>query len=469
MSTLSPLTILIRISPSGEELDVEMSANATGAEIINELLRHGAIPSANAQDGPANYRLIRKKDAASVALSKTLRELGVENGEAFEVVPLSMAPQHKFIPEDVDVQIRIAPPGPGNFQIAIRVMPGDNMAAMEVSEQTTVKELFSKVFHFNLAPESDPRGNPYIFELFSSRTGKRFNPESSLNELDIEPWDVLYFIPKLVAGGQGSLVYHIPSHLTIGEKERCKVRIATEALKHFLLRKGISKEADLNKIEIGSVMAVSLEENSIQEHLPIKPLNTPEQIVGGDFYSEWNFDLIPKKAGVTSVILRVSMLDMVKGFGEKRKDVFFLDREIKIGALPGGGSDDLNAYLDFDDVYTWSDKFRDELYYCIGQNETGQALSKLANFFQKSDLDLFNAILLLQAQWNAGRNQYMLNLIPDGEWLMVQSRVNFSILEIVRNVENGHATKRHNGAPVKVIKAQLKTFQFFETGGINKP
>ncbi|MBK7334926.1 MAG: hypothetical protein IPJ00_01650 [Saprospirales bacterium] len=466
---MSTLTILIRISPTGEELDVVMSAYATGDEIINELIGHGAIRAANAQDGPANYCLIRKKDATSIALRKTLQELGVEDGETLEVVPLLMPPQHKFIPEDVGIQIRIAPPGPGNFQIAIRVMPGSIMAAMEVSEQTAVKEILSKVFQFNLAPEFDQERNPYRYDLLSARTGNLIDPESRLKELDIELWDVLFFIPKLNAGGQGNLVFHIPSHLAVGEKERCKIRIATEAFKHFLLKKGIGEEAELNKIEIGSIMAVSLEENSIQEHLSIKPLNTPEQIVGGDFYSEWNFDLIPKKAGVTSVILRVSMLDIVKGFGEKRKDVFFLDMEIKIGALPGESGNDFHAFLDFDTVYTWSPEFRDELYYCIGQNETGQALSKLANFFQKSDLDLFNAILLLQAQWNAGRNQYMLNLIPNGEWLMVQSRVNFSILEIVRNVETGYATRRFNGAPVEAIKLQLNTFQFFETVGINKP
>lgn len=131
-------------------------------------------------------------------------------------------------------------------------------------------------------------------------------------------------------------------------------------------------------------------------------------------------------------------------WGERKKDVFLLNHEVEITHSHTQSNQEF--IHDFRHIYEWTERFRQEIYNFIRDNHTGQALSKLANFYQQCSRDVFHSVLLLQAQWNEGRNQHLTNRIMDNEWYMVQARVNMGILELVKDIEAHINGQTWNGA-----------------------
>lgn len=428
------LNLTIKILPSGDEIEVELSAYTTARELLEELAENNIISRTDANGNPVSHQLTRERTNRPIG-DKTLLDHQVEKGETLYCVPelIHGGSGRIDLPRSEKKD---------HINIVIRIMPQGGEVEVELPLAATGAEIIRELMFSDVIPERDSEGNPIVYQLISSFSSQVIHDQDTLKSVGVQNGEILYCVPKLVAGGcAGHLIYQLPSVLKIGEKATGQVRISREGLQELILREGLDPDAKFNRIEINDVMEVTLEENALHELLKIKPLNRAEQIISDDSYTEWNFDLYTatEKPGFTALLLRVTMVEMLEGYGERKKDVFLLNHEVEIAH--GQPQSNREFVHDFRQIYEWTEPFRQEIYDFIRDNDTGRALSKLANFYQQYDQNVFHSVLLLQAQWNEGRNQHLTNLITTNDWYTVQARVNMGILELVRDIET-HVTDR---------------------------
>lgn len=125
----------------------------------------------------------------------------------------------------------------------------------------------------------------------------------------------------------GKVLYHIPGMMQVEKWTRCTIRLAWEEL---LLSEGLKipvEEQVIESIRLGNVMQVSLEESRNGENFEINALNNTEQFISEDEYTEWLFDVKPHKEGIFTLILRVTLIQIIEGF-ERKKDIV-LERNVK--------------------------------------------------------------------------------------------------------------------------------------------
>jgi WXG100 protein secretion system (Wss), protein YukD len=87
-----------------------------------------------------------------------------------------------------------------SINIVIRLMPSGDELDVELPVFTTGKELVGQLLGENLAPRTDPEGNPYVYEIISKVSNVRLEDEKTLYDAGIREGETLYFVPKLVAG-----------------------------------------------------------------------------------------------------------------------------------------------------------------------------------------------------------------------------------------------------------------------------
>jgi hypothetical protein len=130
----------------------------------------------------------------------------------------------------------------------------------------------------------------------------------------------------------GKVLYHIPELMQIQEWTRCIVRLAWDEL---LLTENLKTPEEgkvIDDIRLGEVMQVCLEEGRYDATFEIKSLSSKEQIILLDDYTEWLFDVKALKEGSFTLVLRVTLLQIVEGFGERKKDIV-LERNVTTKTL----------------------------------------------------------------------------------------------------------------------------------------
>lgn len=91
MSETSVITVIIRLLPRGDELDVELPLFSTGKEIVEELLNADLVPRTDPQGNPYTYKLIHKDSSLEIVQEKTLFDLGVKDGNTLLLTPQLVA------------------------------------------------------------------------------------------------------------------------------------------------------------------------------------------------------------------------------------------------------------------------------------------------------------------------------------------------------------------------------------------
>jgi hypothetical protein len=130
---------------------------------------------------------------------------------------------------------------------------------------------------------------------------------------------------------EGKVLYHIPGMMQVERWTRCTVRLAWEELILTERLKIPEEERIIESIRLGNVMQVSLNEGKDGCNFEIKPLNNEEQAVFEDDFSEWLFDVKPLSAGNFTLILRVTLIQIVEG-RERKKDIV-LERNVVTEAV----------------------------------------------------------------------------------------------------------------------------------------
>ncbi len=163
--------------------------------------------------------------------------------------------------------------------------------------------------------------------------------------------------PATPSKKEGKVLYHIPGMMQVNSWTRCTVRLAWEEI---LLTEGLKipeKERTIESIRLGSVMQVSLNEGRDGHNFEIKPLNNEEQFIAEDDFTEWLFDVKALSTGNFTLILRVTLIQIIDG-KERKKDVVLERNVITEAVVPralarfetaeDGLTPPIESHLDFD-------------------------------------------------------------------------------------------------------------------------
>ncbi len=128
----------------------------------------------------------------------------------------------------------------------------------------------------------------------------------------------------------GRIMYNPPEEMTEGERERVEVRITqnmTAPLTEGLKGSGAPR---IEQIPVASFMKVRLTSDSFD----ITPVSSEEQIVAGDTYTQWTWDVVPQKSGTHALILVVTARVKLAGFSDEQRDLDIIEREINVRVNP---------------------------------------------------------------------------------------------------------------------------------------
>lgn len=157
-----------------------------------------------------------------------------------------------------------------------------------------------------------------------------FPAESAIAVPEIEQ---LLLANNLTKKQVGKILYSIPSAMQVQVPVICTIRIAPEEVYEAVLRDGID-ETNSTHVErlqrISEVMKVELREVG-SGYFEIIPLTSDlEQIIYPNEYTEWLFQVTPLQTGMRTLTLEVSVVEILKEFGERRKSVKTLVRKIQV-------------------------------------------------------------------------------------------------------------------------------------------
>lgn len=86
------IKVIVRLLPSGDELDVELPLYSTGKEIVDELLNAGlGVERNDPQGNPYMYKLVLKDTGMEIVPEKTLYDLNVREGQTLLLTPKLVA------------------------------------------------------------------------------------------------------------------------------------------------------------------------------------------------------------------------------------------------------------------------------------------------------------------------------------------------------------------------------------------
>jgi len=129
----------------------------------------------------------------------------------------------------------------------------------------------------------------------------------------------------------GRILFNPPTEMEEHVKERIEVRITqniNEDFKEGLKGRGVPQ---IEEIRVSAVMTAKLS----GEDFTIDSLSDTEQAVFDSEYTQWEFDVTPTKAGQKILQLSISASFDIDEFGEKKKSLPVMEREIFVKVNPG--------------------------------------------------------------------------------------------------------------------------------------
>jgi hypothetical protein len=126
---------------------------------------------------------------------------------------------------------------------------------------------------------------------------------------------------------KGKILYDIPGNMVVNRQQKCIVRIGkTEAIVRD--DDTFSGSETVENVPITKVMNVELIDISEPPHFNIKTINSGEQELEEDSYTQWLFWVTPLTEGNFSLLLKVSVIKIIDG-KERRKELVF-ERPVNI-------------------------------------------------------------------------------------------------------------------------------------------
>lgn len=128
----------------------------------------------------------------------------------------------------------------------------------------------------------------------------------------------------------GRILFNPPANMRMGQTERVEVRIAqdeTTDLTEGLQGRGTP---EVEPIKVSAFMKARLVGDSFE----ITPLNDAEQLVAGDTFTEWSWDVTPLQGGDQKLNLIVTVRLQLPSVGEETRDYPVINRSIHVQVDP---------------------------------------------------------------------------------------------------------------------------------------
>ncbi len=130
----------------------------------------------------------------------------------------------------------------------------------------------------------------------------------------------------------GRILFNVPHEMRQGVTEKVEARLTkaiTEDLSKGLKGKGVPQIED---IKLNTLMSVRL--NGDKDSFDIKSLSHEDQIVEGEGFTQWEWDVTPLKFGGQSLSLTVTIRMKMPTYGEERKDYPVFEKQISVMVNP---------------------------------------------------------------------------------------------------------------------------------------
>ena len=195
------------------------------------------------------------------------------------------------------------------------------------AKSQTVTTLLGKLNDTNKARLRGTIANDDLQLAYNQLRSDLLDLVDGLEETDFDP---AVQIPKVKKAKQGEILYRIPHKMPLGRETRCLVRIALSAdaivenitLDEHVTLKPLSRVSDL--------MQVELLDPTEEPAFKIRAINTPDQIVEDEGYTEWLFQVMPLRAGTFPLMIKVAVIELV--LGKERKKEIVLEEVVQITA-----------------------------------------------------------------------------------------------------------------------------------------
>ena len=86
------------------------------------------------------------------------------------------------------------------INVIIRIMPQGEEVEVELSGYTTGKEIIDELLQEDLSLGQNGSGELQVYELVKKDTNTKLEENRSLFDIGIKNGDILYLLPKMVAG-----------------------------------------------------------------------------------------------------------------------------------------------------------------------------------------------------------------------------------------------------------------------------
>lgn len=136
----------------------------------------------------------------------------------------------------------------------------------------------------------------------------------------------------------GRMLFNPPETMTVGQTERVEVRItrellgldppATDPLTENLQGSG---SPEIEPVQVGTFMRARL----LGENFSITPLNNTEQVVGRTGFTEWAWEVMPRRAGEQTLHLAVTVQLRAEGGVEAVRDFPVREKVVTVAVNPG--------------------------------------------------------------------------------------------------------------------------------------
>lgn len=127
----------------------------------------------------------------------------------------------------------------------------------------------------------------------------------------------------------GNILYRIPEAMQLEKEHKCLVRIAVNE-EQLLENIELDQDIRLQSIRISDVMLVQLIDPTEPAPFHIRAVNSAEQFIDEDAFTEWLFYVKPILAGTFPLLLKVAVLELVNGKERQREIV--LEETVQIVA-----------------------------------------------------------------------------------------------------------------------------------------
>ncbi len=140
-----------------------------------------------------------------------------------------------------------------------------------------------------------------------------------IDGLELEHFDVATADDGGAANKTGSILYRIPHTMEVEEEHRCIVRLAFDD--EVIIRNiEITRDTVLKDVRVSEVMEVELIDPNPTPSFAIRKLNSAEQFLEKNDYTEWIFFVKPLLTGELPLVLRIAVLEIIDEH-ERKKEI----------------------------------------------------------------------------------------------------------------------------------------------------